>query len=233
MDRNVLDHIMTLRNISTLDAQKEKYRKINSIDSAVTRKAFINSLKDNGIDRFKEIKDINKISFGHFIVLEKIINLENIDSDKKIEIIAPYLLRPLNEEKLDNEDEDKEAAHKELVFSEPIGNIYGAFNRYMDIRHQYLYKTYNGVIYGTLNDDDDEDEEDEEDGKEISTNSGKSAREFHNKKFFWNALISDVAQGDIFKFPNVVELYMYIVMPYLAEKRSLEIVTYLEHKANR
>ena len=91
-----------------------------------------------------------------------------------------------------------------------------------------LYKTYNGVIYGVL-------DESEDDEKEEGTNVGstQSAREFHSKKFFWNSMISLVANGDIFKFDQAVELMMYVVMPFFAEKRSLEIIENLENKQRR
>ena len=45
-------------------------------------------------------------------------------------------------------------------------------------------------------------------------------------------MISDVANGDVFKFSDAVELRMNVVMPFLAERRSLQIVEYLEHKAS-
>ena len=63
--------------------------------------------------------------------------------------------------------------------------------------------------------------------------SSQSAREFHTKLFFWNTMISSVANGNIFDFERAVELPMYVVMPYLAEKRSMQIVDNLEAKANR
>jgi len=198
-----------------------------SIDDILALRSIKKSLSDSGISNFKEITDINKISFGHFIVIEKILGLE-LGDNEKVKMISPIILRPLNEEQLDNEDKIKEDAHTEDVMGEPVGNVYGAFDRYMKIRKEYLFKTYNGVIYGTL----DEDEEDEEEEEGTNTNSGQSAREFHTKKFFWNSLIDKVAKGDIFKYNEVVDLMMFVVMPYLAEKRSLEIVEYLEHKAS-
>jgi hypothetical protein len=144
-------------------------------------------------------------------------------------MIAPIMLRPLNEVQLSNDNKEEELKHKENVFNEPLGNIAGAFKRLLNIRATYLYKTYNGVIYATQDDDEDK-EEDKEEGTNI--NSSMSARAFHSKKFFWQTMISDVANGNIFDFDKVVELMMYTVMPYLAEKRSLEIVEYLEHKAS-
>ena len=190
------------------------------------KKAIEYSFKDNGITNFKEITDINQISFGHFILIEKILGLE-IEIEDKIKLIAPVILRPLNEVKLDNDDKEKEDKHKSLVFQEPIGNIYGAFNRFLKIRETYLYKTYNGVIYATVHKDEDEEDE-KEDGTDVGTT--QSAREFHTKKFFWNSMISLVAGGDIFKFNDALELMMYTVMPFLAEKRSLEIIETLEYK---
>lgn len=218
---------VTLRNQKEFEANKSDYEvKPQSIKDAINRKALVSSLKDNGINDFKEVTDFNAISFGHFILIEKILALELDDSDEKVRMIAPIILRPLGELKLDNEDAEKESAHKEKVLDEPIGNIVGSFNRLLEIRHKYLYSTYNGVIYGMIEDAD----EDEEEGTNIST--GTSAREFHSKKFFWNSMISDVAGGDIFKFNEVVDLMMYVVMPFLAEKRSLAIVERLEHKAS-
>ena len=218
---------ITLRNQKELESLRDDSMKVNSIDELLLRKVLEDSLHDNGIENFKEITNLNNISFGHFILIEKILSVENLSPDERVAMLSPIILRPLNELKIDNEDAVKEAEHKESVLDENIGNIYGAFNRFMEVRKIYLYKTYNGVIYETL----DEDEDDEEEKEGTNVGSSTSARAFHTKKFFWNSMISDVAGNDIFKFSEVVELMMYVVMPFLAEKRSLQIVEYLEAKA--
>ena len=218
---------ITLRNQKELESLREDSLKVSSIDELLLRKVLEDSLHDNGIENFKEIKNLNNISFGHFILIEKILSVENLSPDERVAMLSPIILRPLDELKIDNEDAVKENAHKESVFDENIGNIYGAFNRFMEVRKTYLYKTYNGVIYETL----DEDEDDEEEKEGTNVGSSTSARAFHTKKFFWNSMISDVAGNDIFKFSKAVELMMYVVMPFLAEKRSLQIVEYLEAKA--
>jgi hypothetical protein len=218
---------ITLRNQKELESLRDDSMKVNSIDELLLRKVLEDSLHDNGIENFKEITNLNNISFGHFILIEKILSVENLSPDERVAMLSPIILRPLNELKIDNEDAVKEAEHKESVLDENIGNIYGAFNRFMEVRKIYLYKTYNGVIYETL----DEDEDDEEEKEGTNVGSSTSARAFHTKKFFWNSMISDVASNDIFKFSEAVELMMYVVMPFLAEKRSLQIVEYLEAKA--
>ena len=218
---------ITLRNQKELDSLRDDSMKVNSIDELLLRKVLEDSLQDNGIENFKEITNLNNISFGHFILIEKILSVENLSPDERVAMLSPIILRPLDELKIDNEDAVKEGEHKESVFDENIGNIYGAFNRFMEVRKIYLYKTYNGVIYETL----DEEEDDEEEKEGTNVGSSTSARAFHTKKFFWNSMISDVAGNDIFKFSEAVELMMYVVMPFLAEKRSLQIVEYLEAKA--
>ena len=218
---------ITLRNQKELDSLRDDSMKVNSIDELLLRKVLEDSLQDNGIENFKEITNLNNISFGHFILIEKILSVENLSPDERVAMLSPIILRPLDELKIDNEDAVKEGEHKESVFDENIGNIYGAFNRFMEVRKIYLYKTYNGVIYETL----DEEEDDEEEKEGTNVGSSTSARAFHTKKFFWNSMISDVASNDIFKFSEAVELMMYVVMPFLAEKRSLQIVEYLEAKA--
>jgi hypothetical protein len=218
---------ITLRNQKKLESLRTSSSEVNSIDELLLRKVLEDSLQDNGIENFKEITNLNNISFGHFILIEKILAIEKLSPDESVAMLSPVILRPLNELKIDNEDAVKENAHKESVLDENIGNIYGAFNRFLEIRKIYLYKTYNGVIYETL----DEEEEDEEEKEGTNVGSSTSARAFHTKKFFWNTMISDVAGNDIFKFSEVVELMMYVVMPFLAERRSLQIVEYLEAKA--
>jgi hypothetical protein len=218
---------ITLRNQKELESLKNDSSRVNSIDELLLRKVLEESLQDNGIDNFKEITNLNNISFGHFILIEKILSVEKLSPDERVAMISPIILRPLNELKIDNEDAIKENEHKESVLDENIGNVYGAFNRFMEVRKTYLYKTYNGVIYETL----DEEEEEEKEKEGTNVGSSTSARAFHTKKFFWNTMISDVAGNDIFKFSEVVELMMYVVMPFLAEKRSLQIVEYLEAKA--
>ena len=218
---------ITLGNQKELESLRNESKEVNSIDELLLRKVLEDSLQDNGIENFKEITNLNNISFGHFILIEKILAIEKLSPDERVAMISPIILRPLNELKIDNEDAVKESAHKDAVFDENIGNIYGAFNRFMEIRKTYLYKTYNGVIYETLDDE----EEDEEEKEGTNVGSSTSARAFHTKKFFWNSMISDVAGDDIFKFSEAVELMMYVVMPFLAEKRSLQIVEYLEAKA--
>ena len=218
---------ITLRNQKELESLRDSSIKVNSIDELLLRKVLEDSLHDNGIENFKEITNLNNISFGHFILIEKILAVEKLSPDERVAMLSPIILRPLNELKIDNEDAIKEGEHKDAVLDENIGNIYGAFNRFMEVRKTYLYKTYNGVIYETL----DEEEEEEKEKEGTNVGSSTSARAFHTKKFFWNTMISDVAGNDIFKFSEVVELMMYVVMPFLAEKRSLQIVEYLEAKA--
>mgnify|MGYP003631444735 CR=1 FL=1 len=218
---------ITLRNQKELESLRGESKEVNSINELLLRKALEDSLHDNGIENFKEITNLNNISFGHFILIEKILAIEKLSPDERVAMLSPIILRPLGELKIDNEDAVAEAKHKDAVLDENIGNIYGAFNRFMELRKTYLYKTYNGVIYETL--DEDEEEEEEEEGTNVG--SSTSARAFHTKKFFWNTMISDVAGNDIFKFSEVVELMMYVVMPFLAERRSLQIVEYLEAKA--
>ena len=221
---------ITLRNQKELESLRNSSKEVNSIDELLLRKVLEESLQDNGIENFKEITDLNNISFGHFILIEKILAIENLSPDERVTMLSPVILRPLNELKIDNEDAIKEEEHKNAVLDENIGNIYGAFNRFMELRKTYLYKTYNGVIYETL-DEDDEDDEEEKEKEGTNVGSSTSARAFHTKKFFWNTMIADVAGNDIFKFSEAVELMMYVVMPFLAEKRSLQIVEYLEAKA--
>lgn len=218
---------ITLKNQKEFEGFKKDIRP-ESIDDLVQRKKLKESLMDSGISNFKEITNLNNISFGHFIILEKILGIEGLDTDERINLVAPIILRPLEELKLDNEDREKEEAHKEDVFNEPIGNLIGALNRFLELRKEYLFKTYNGVIYGIY----DEEDKDEDDDERPDVGSSQSAREFHSKKFFWNSMISDIANGDIFRFNEVVDLMMYVVMPYLAEKRSLQIVERLEHKSS-
>jgi len=216
---------ITLKNYDKDRLDEIRGKKPDNFGDLFYRREIAESFQDKGISRFKEIKDMNHISFGHFILLEKILALE-IELDDKIKMIAPVILRPLDEVKLDNDNKEKEDKHKELVFDESIGSVYGAFNRFLELRQQYLHKTYNGVIYDTVHDD--EEKEEEEEKTDVGTT--QSAREFHAKKFFWNSMISLVAGGDIFKFNDTLELMMYQVMPYLAEKRSLEIIETLEYK---
>ena len=218
---------ITLLNKELIDSIDDT--KLETREDVENYKSALESLNDLGIgESFKEIKDINKISFGHFILIEKILELD-IEIDNKLKMLMPILIRPANEYKLDNDNEAKEKAHEKKVINIGIGSIYGSFNRFMKLRDEYLYKTYNGVIYAPKKDEEDEDEEDEE-GTNI--NSSQSARSFHIKRFFWQSLISKVANNDIFRFNDTVELMMFTVMPYLAEKRSLEIVENLEFKAS-
>jgi len=222
----------------TLSNKKEFEEKLKSIEfmkaetlsELVNRKRLQNSLKDNGIEGFKELTDFNQISFGHFILTEKILNLEGVNMDKRIELLAPVILRPLDEEWLDNSDLERENAHKKAVLEYELGSVMGAVNRYLELRKTYLFKTYNGVIYDTMYEGDSPDDEEEEG---TNVNSSQSAREFHTKRFFWNIMISELADGNIFHFDKVVELPMFQVMPYLAQKRSQQIVENLEAKARR
>lgn len=220
--------IITLREQDKIKDLENDYKKPTTLDELIEHNITKKSLNDNGITRFKEVLDIHQISFGHFIIIEKILGAESLGYEDKIKMVAPFILRPLSEDVLDNEDLIKENKHKESVLDEPIGNVYAAFKRFTDLRATYLYKTYNGVIYAAADDDKDDDKEEEG----TSINSGISARAFHSKKFFWQSMISDVANGVIFDFEKAIELRMYTVMPFLAEKRSLEIVEYLEHKAS-
>jgi len=217
---------VTLNNRGDWEAINKNLPRPESIDDILSYRDLKSSLEDNG-HPFKEVTDFNTISFGHFIVMEKILGF-NIDTEKKTRMLLPYILRPINEDKLDNSNKELEDKHIQEVLNYSIGSTLAAFTRFLEIRNTYLYKTYNGVIYGTLYDDDDDDDEED---KETHIDSSQSAREFHTKKFFWNELILVVAGGSIFETDRAVELPMFVVMPFLAQKRSLQIVENLEQKA--
>ena len=178
-------------------------------------------------DEFKSIKDFNHISFGHFIMLEKIITA-GLDEQIMLQQIMPLVLRPATEDLLDNEDLEKEKEHTKKILDLPIGVIMNEFLTYSKLRVKYVFNDYNGVIYATI--DKDKKDEPEEDEDETSSNSGDTAREDYNKRFFWYNLIGTVANDDIFKRPTAINLPMYEVMPFLAEKRYKEIIERLERR---
>lgn len=222
---------INLKNINEFDTEKLS-GKANNFLEAFELSETKTSFKDGGVGDFTEVTDINKISFGHFIIIEQILSLELSEEDK-LRKVLPYLVRPFLEDLLDNEDEEKEEDHKEEVEQMAIGSVYGVFNRFIAIRNEYLFKTYNGVIYGTLTEDEDDGTEDNEEDTDTQTSSALSSREFYNKKFFWYNLIGAVANDDIFRRQAAVELPMYEVMPFLAEKRNKAIVENLEAKSRR
>lgn len=220
---------VTLQNLSDFDVNNVS-EKIETYDDVLRISSLKTSLTDSGLpEEFKEVTNLNNISFGHFILLEKILELD-INQEAKLRQISPYLIRPKDEKQLDNEDQEAEAAHVKRVEELDIGIIYGVFNRFLPLRKEYLFKTYNGVIYATY-DPEDKDEDDEDD--EQDTDKTISARQFHTKKFFWYSLIGTVCNDDIFKRADAVELMMYEVMPFLAEKRSLQIIENLEARDRR
>lgn len=203
----------------------------SSLEEAYAQVEMKTSLVDTGVpEGLKEVTDYNKISLGHFIILEKLLSMQ-ISGEAKIKLMMPYIVRPDDEKKLDNDDEDKEKKHKDSIYDINLGAAYGIFNRFMQKRHQYLFKDYNGVIYATQSDEDDDEADDEDDG--TSVDGGQSAREFHNQKFYWYNLVGTICNDDIFRRQDAIELMMYEVMPFLAEKRSLAIVEQLEAKSRQ
>lgn len=219
---------VTLKNLNDFDI-KQVSAKVETYEDVLEIKTLKTSLTDSGLpEDFKEVSNINDISFGHFIIIEKILELD-IDQEAKLRHVSPYLIRPSKEKQLDNEDQEVEQKHIEAVESLDIGIIYGVFNRYLPIRKEYLFKSYNGVIYATYDPDEQNDDDDEDDDSDKTV----TAREFHTKKFFWYSLIGSVCNDDIFKRADAVELKMYEVMPFLAEKRSLQIIENLEARDRR
>lgn len=219
---------VTINNYATITEQYEgltglkKFKAGRSISASMGNEKIPTSLKI--------ISDMGSISFGHFIITEKILTHEKMEHPEKFKMILPYLLRPIKEEYLDNSDQKKEDAHVSNVLNIDIGVCNKVFEDYLALRDGYLYKTFNGVIYAPK--EEEETEEDKED-EDINEGGGQSARAFHYKKFFWIDLIMLIANGDVFREQEVVELPMHRVMVHFAKKRSLEIVETLEAKARR
>jgi len=80
---------ITLRNQKELESLKNDSSRVNSIDELLLRKVLEESLQDNGIDNFKEITNLNNISFGHFILIEKILSVEKLSPDERVAMISP------------------------------------------------------------------------------------------------------------------------------------------------
>jgi len=176
----------------------------------------------------KPITNIRKISFGHFQLLEKIIT-SGLEYNKLLKIIAPYILRPVNEYILDNENEKTEKEHVEKVNNLDIGIVINAFEIYLKTRDTFLYKDYNGVIYAAKEKEEDKIEED--DDVVTTTDTSETARSLYEKKFFWHNLTKFIA-GDFWHEQEALDSLMGKVIIYLAEDRNRQIVENLEHKAS-
>ena len=176
----------------------------------------------------KSIDNMHNISFGHFVIIEKLIT-RNVEEQQMLQSLMPYLLRPSEEGFLDNEDLDAEAMHSQTVLNVNIGVIQEQFIKFNELRTKYLFKDYNGVIYATIEKETDEKDEDDSD-EETNVDSSDTARGDYNKRFFWYNLIGSVCDGDIFRRSDALNLPMYEVMPFFAEKRYKEIIERLERR---
>jgi len=222
---------VTLNNYDTIE---EELMALSKIELFKAKRSIEASISNSKIPTsLKQITDIGKMSFGHFIVMEKIITSDQLSNKEMVKMLAPFVLRPKDEETLDNSDVKKEKIHVSNVLNLDIGVINKAHADYIDLRDKYLYSTYNGVIYAPKKTEEELKEEEEESKQNINVDGSQSARDFHNKKFFWTDLIMFLADGDIFKEQEVVELPMHRVMIHFARKRSLDIIESLEAKARR
>jgi hypothetical protein len=212
----------------------EDYRegKIEEPDSTILltlqKRDIRNSFKKTELPKeFKHIEDIHNISLGHFQIIEQIISSETIDENKKLKLLAQFVIRPADEDLLNNADKDKENVHLKLLSDLEMGIIFNAITKYYELRDIYLYKRFNGVLYAAKSDNE------EEKTEAPSSNSAQIARAAHEKKFFWHKINMNIAGGSVFDVQKALNLPMSKVMPILAEQRSEAMVVELENIARK
>ena len=201
----------------------------NKLQAYTNKKEVEASMQRNDTPKdLKIIEDIRLISFGHFQILEKIIT-SKLDYIDLVKMIAPYLIRPIKEGILDNENKEIEEAHVDKVLNLDVGIVFKAFEDYLLVRDVFIYKTYNGVLYKASEEEEEKDKEEET--EETSTDTSLTARALYDSKFFWHKLTMFIA-GDFWHEQDALDSLMGRVIIHLAEDRNKQIVENLEHKAS-
>ena len=155
--------------------------------------------------RYKYFNDIEDLTFAQFISIES--TLAHVkDSESVYVLVCSELLRPLWEEQYDNDDVDRNKAHREAIGDEPMVYIYKLFNEFMKLRADFHFKKYRDVFLMEGN---------SEDAPEHD-----SATSFY-RNWHWYSYVRELSGEDISRYEQTMLMPMKLIAPEISYRQGL------------
>ena len=122
------------------------------------------------------------MSLGQFILLENAIKSSEPEYN-----ISSLIIRPIDEDRFDNEDFNKEEEILLNIIDEDFLDVYSVIQTMLLNRDYILFTKFSGVIYDKTEPKEEEEEDEYEEDQEVS----------HNSQWFWYKVVRALSNEDI------------------------------------
>jgi len=166
---------------------------------------------DMSLKGFKVIIDWKQLSFGQFISIESMLSSHSTEEGKMLHL-CKCLFRPEGEVVFDNEDEEREDKNVSNILKLPYWKVVPLLEKAMESRSEF-HKMFKGAFYEEPDNLEELEEDEDRDVEPVE------AAPFE-RKWFWYALIDEIAGGDVARHSDIMDLNIMIVAPKVAYETS-------------
>jgi len=159
--------------------------------------------------RYNLYTNVLSMSLGQFILLENAIKSSEPEYN-----ISSLIIRPIDEDRFDNEDFNKEEEILLNIIDEDFLDVYSVIQTMLLNRDYILFTKFSGVIYDKTEPKEEEEEDEYEEDQEVS----------HNSQWFWYKVVRALSNEDITLYPKIYELKMSDVMVELSYRAQVSII---------
>lgn len=156
-------------------------------------------------ERYEIYTDILKMSLSQFITLEYSMQNEIDEAE-----LASIIIRPKGEAEFDNTNQEIEEQHLKNILEEDAGSVLYIIKSAMLNRDYVLFTKFEGVLYSKIEQEEGEEEEEPLPEDEFT------------KRWFWYAIVRNLANEDLQKFQFVYDMKMSDVLVELAYRVQLQ-----------
>ncbi len=156
-------------------------------------------------ERYTIYTDVLKMSLSQFINLEYA-----LQGDFDEALIASIIIRPKDELEFDNTNQEIDEQNLQNILEEPAASVLYIIKSMMHSRDYVVFTKFEGVLYSKI-----EPEEGEENEEPLPED------EF-TKRWFWYAIVRNLANEDLQKFQFVYDMKMSDVLVELAYRVQLQ-----------
>ncbi|MHC1627922.1 MAG: hypothetical protein ACXQTI_03715 [Candidatus Nezhaarchaeales archaeon] len=206
---NLIEYIKIARMINDGDKGIDKMAKDLGISrlEAFRKVGYIESAKEEKLSGYRIYEGMDELTFGQFVSIESMLSSSATDEQKMLHL-ACILIRPKDEPLFDNEDSDREEAHRLDILEIPFNKIIPYINNLVEGRREFHDRLFRDVFYQYS----DEVEESEEEPAE-----GDYSFE---RKWYWYAMIDNLADGDVRRHSEIMDLNIMLIAPKVAYEVS-------------
>ncbi len=159
-----------------------------------------------------EVMNIEEMIFGHFAMIEMVLNSEMEFMDKMHEVVK-LILRPTSGT-LDNDDPNVEARNEFNIGISDAAYIEDVFSRFLKHRDEIINTKYEGVIYSIQKGDMSEEQE--------ATGSIADAEAKFNSDWYFYKTAKSFVNDDLTRLQEGWDMPMSIALNELAHRAQLQ-----------